>query len=106
VAEGFPIKIIYPEDKTSYSLVGAGLLKTSKNVAEAKHFIDWLIQDEAYEALQLKQFFFIPTNPATHIYKSYADKKLNLAEYDPLLTATQRQKLLDNWVQTVRFSSR
>lgn len=105
-ADGFPIKIIYPEDQTSYSLVGAGLLKDANNTADAKHFIDWLIQDSAYEALKGRQFFFVPTNPATRMYKIYADKNIKLADADPQLTTNQRKKLLDNWVQNVRFSSR
>jgi len=104
VADGFPIKIIYPVEKTSYTLVGVGLLKGSNNTG-AKQFIDWLVQDNAYLALYKNKFMFIPTNPAANIFHEHPYwKKLRLADCSQKLTGVERQKLLDDWVQKVRLS--
>lgn len=106
VKDGFPLQIIYPEDGTAYILSGVGLAAEAPHAAEAKLFIDWLIQDPAQEVLQKNRFYFVPTNPETKIYKEVNAKSISLFEFEDKLTSEQKAKLLDRWVQTVRLSPR
>jgi iron(III) transport system substrate-binding protein len=106
VKDGFPLQIIYPEDGTAYLLTGVGLLAGAPHAAEAKRFIDWLIQDPAQEVLQQNRFYFVPTNPETKAYQELSAKSISLFEIEDKLTAEQKAKLLDKWVQTVRLSPR
>lgn len=102
--EGYPLKIIYPADGTSYILTGVAL--TDKNSAkshEAKKFTDWLLSDNAQLALQRNGFYFISTNPNSLAYKSFAGKNLVLFQNSSSFTESQQHDFLDRWVRHVRF---
>lgn len=115
VKDGFPLKIIFPEDGTAYLLTGVALNAGAPHDADAKRFIDWIVQEPAQIILNANKFFLIPTNPeiklgTTPDIKLAKDDKskeqqkpIELFEYQDKLTAEQKAKLLDKWVQTVRL---
>ncbi|WP_378952475.1 ABC transporter substrate-binding protein [Pelosinus sp. sgz500959] len=102
----FPIKLIYPEDGTAFILTGVGLVSGTQHESDAKQFIDWLLQDTAQNALATNNFYLVPTNPETLIYKQYSTKKIKLLEDKENFTTEQKSQLLDKWVKTVRFASK
>lgn len=101
---GYPLKIIYPADGTSYLLTGFAITTTDakKNSAAAK-FADWLLSDEAQLYLQTNGFYFIPTNPQTLAYKSFAGKNLVLFDAHQNFSEQQQRDFLDFWVKNVRL---
>jgi iron(III) transport system substrate-binding protein len=104
--DGFPIKILYPEEGTAYLLFGGGIIKSASNLPEAKAFLDWLLKDSAQAVLSRNKYFYISTNPETTTAKIFAQTNNNskLFEVKETLTPGQRQKVLDRWVQTVRLA--
>lgn len=106
VKDGFPINIIYPEDGTAYFLTGAAIVTGTNHTAEAKQFIDWLLQDTAQAVLQQNKFFFVPANQSTTAYKAFTNKNIKLLDYKPVLTGEEKRLILDKWVQYVRLNSR
>ncbi|MBP2652045.1 MAG: hypothetical protein H6Q74_2870 [Firmicutes bacterium] len=107
IKDKFPITIIHPEDGTAYILTAAGVLKNSPEGATARLFVDWLVQNQAQEALYDNRFYMVPTNADTAVYKRLVGKEpIPLFEYEDKLTAVDKAKLLDKWVQTVRLSPR
>ena len=102
---GYPLKIIYPADGTSYILTGVALSKkNSAKFVEAQKFADWLLSDNAQLALQRNGFYFLSTNPNTLAYKSFAGKNLVLFQNSPNFNDKQRYEYLDRWVKQVRFA--
>lgn len=101
--QGYPLQIVYPADGTAYTLTGCGILKETQNQAAAQSFADWLLSDEAQLALQGQDFYFVPTNPATLAYKSFAGKNIVLFSHEQPFTDVQRHELLDRWVKEIRF---
>ena len=101
---GYPLKIIYPADGTSYLLTGFAITTTddAKNQLAAK-FSDWLLGDEAQIYLQTNGFYFVPTNPQTLAYKSFAGKNLSLLNNDQNFSLEQRQAFLNRWINDVRL---
>lgn len=101
---GYPLKIIYPADGTSYLLTGVAITTqdAAKNQVAAK-FADWLLGDEAQLYLQTNGFYFLPTNPQTLAYKSFAGKNLELFDNRQNFSAEQRQEFLYRWVNDVRL---
>lgn len=101
---GYPLKIIYPADGTSYLLTGFGITTSNaaKNQVAAK-FADWLLGDEAQLYLQTNGFYFIPTNPQTLAYKSFAGKNLALFDNQQTFSYEQRLNFLFRWVNEVRL---
>ena len=101
---GYPLKIIYPADGTSYILTGVALSKkNSAKSYEAKKFADWLLSDNAQLALQRNGFYFLSTNPNTLAYKSFAGKNRVLFKNLPNFNENQRHEFLERWVKQVRF---
>ena len=101
---GYPLKIIYPADGTSYLLTGFAITTTdaTRHAAAAK-FADWLLSDEAQLYLQTKGFYFIPTNPQTLAYKSFAGKNLLLFDNRQNFSEQQQRDFLDRWIKDVRL---
>ncbi len=101
---GYPLKIIYPADGTSWLLTGFGITTTdaAKNPVVTK-FADWLLSDEAQIYLQTNGFYFIPTNPQTLAYKSFAGKNLLLFDNHQEFSKEQQRAFLDYWVKNVRL---
>ena len=102
---GYPLKIVYPADGTAAMITGTGIAYKAKSAdaAAAKEFADWLLSDEAQQALQKKEFYFVPTNPGTLAYKSFAGKNMLLFDQPVNFTDQQRHDFLDRWVKEVRF---
>lgn len=104
INEGFPLTLVYPTDGTAYRLTGAGILaKAPDDGLAGRQFVRWLLEDEAQQCLQQKQFFFVPTNRETLAYKSFSGKNLVLFENYSTMTAEQRHDLLDRWVKNIRL---
>ena len=101
---GYPLKIIYPADGTSYLLTGFAITTTdaAKNQVAAK-FADWLLSDEAQLYLQTNGFYFIPTNPQTLAYKSFAGKNLVLFNENQKFSDEQQRTYLDRWIKNIRL---
>ena len=101
---GYPLKIIYPADGTSYLLTGVGITTADAAKSQiAAKFSDWLLSDEAQLYLQTNGFYFIPTNPQTLAYKSFAGKNLILFENPNGFSEKQRQEFLYRWINDVRL---
>lgn len=100
----YPLKIIYPADGTACIITGVGIATSDsvKNTAAAK-FADWLLSDDAQISLQKNGYYFLPTNPQTLAYKTFAGKNLVLFKNNPNFSEQQCHEFLDRWVKDVRF---
>lgn len=103
--DGYPLKIVYPTDGTAALVTGTGIIYNAKEdeLANAKDFADWLLTDEAQQILVANGFYFVPTNPGTIAYKSFAGKNLLLFNQQVLFSAEQKHDFLDYWVKEIRF---
>ena len=105
INDGYPLQIIYPEEGTAYYLIGEGVVRgiAAGDAATAGAFADWLLSDDAQLALQKHDFFFVPTNPATLTYKTFAGKNMFLFEDYYEFESTYKHRLLDRWVKEIRL---
>ena len=106
VADGYPIRIVYPADGTAYSLGGAGILAAAGegDRQAAGDFIDYLLSDDAQTALQSHGFYFLTTNPMALAYRQFAGKNIVLFQQKPGFSEEQKKAFLDRWVKYIRFS--
>lgn len=104
--EGFPIRILYPQEGTSYTLVGAGIGKKPYHNGDAKKFVDWLLQEQAHRLLRQHKFYFIPTNPESVVFREYKAKEIKLFSNSGVLSDGEQKEIFDKWVQTVRMVSK
>ncbi len=102
----YPLKIIYPADGTAYMLTGTGITtKDEDKIRFAANFSDWLLSDEAHLALRKNGFYFIPTNPQTIAYKTFAGKNILLFDNNAMFDEKQKHEFLDRWVKDVRLNN-
>ena len=105
IQEGYPIQIVYPADGTAWLLTGTAIPATASGSSEkaAEDFSNWLLSDEAQIALQSRGFYFLPTNPDTLAYKSFAGKNILLFQQLLSFTPEQKHSFLDRWVKYIRL---
>ena len=103
IGDGYPLKIIYPDEGTAYTLTGIGLLINCPNGDNAKEFINWMLTDEPQLAMMNNGFYFMPANGSLMAAKQFAGK--NVVLYDQLADypEKERRQLLDHWLKEVRF---
>lgn len=104
IEQGYPLRLIWPEDGTSYVMTGVGLTPSGGKSALATAFADWLFTDEAIIVLRSNDLFYMPTNPTAMTTKAFVGKGHVLFEQpEEPLTEQARQKILDRWVKEVRM---
>lgn len=47
IAEGFPVAMVLPSSGAGYELEASGLMKASRNKADARRFLDWTLSPDA-----------------------------------------------------------
>lgn len=61
IEQGYPIKMVIPSDWVGYELEASGLMKTAKNAADAKRFLDWTLSPGVAKIYgQYKEIVTIP----------------------------------------------
>ena len=105
VEEGFPIKMVIPSDGAGYELEASALMKTSKNKADAKRFLDWTLSPEAAALYtKYKEIVTIPGTPASKAAQAAglpADLSKVLYPMNFALSAKEREATLSTWQKTI-----
>lgn len=103
INEGYPVKMVIPSDLAGYEISGIGLLKGSKNEADAKAFLDWLLTDSALALYQsFRPFSTAPRKvPAEAAEKAGmpADLTAILADMDFTRIAAEREQIVGHWTK-------
>lgn len=61
IEQGYPIKMVIPSDWVGYELEASGLMKSAKNAADAKRFLDWTLSPGVAKIYgQYKEIVTIP----------------------------------------------
>ena len=100
---GYPIKVIYPTDGTSYYVTGAAVLKNSKHKADSVEFINWLLSTKTAKYMVENNFTYIFTNPEMDEPKDSLGHELILWPVNGGYTIDGKKLLLNHWVSQVRF---
>jgi iron(III) transport system substrate-binding protein len=98
-----PLYILYPQDGTSYWLVGAAATKTCGDEELSGQFIDWLLSKEAAQILRKNHLYL---NHTISAYNTELDAKGQGMVLFPLrknYTEQGRKEMQDWWIKTVRF---
>ncbi len=101
---GFPVKGVAPCEGTGYEIGSLSIVKGSRNLDNAKKFVDWALTAKA-QALgaQAKQFQ-IPSNvnaPISPLSPKIADIKLINYDFAKYGTSAERKRLLARWDKDV-----
>lgn len=103
VLHNYPVKIIFPKDGTPYTLMGVGVLKSTKNKDLSRDFVKWLLLKETAQTLIDNNFKFGFTNPEIPAPVDSLGKTPILLDVKGNYTAEGKKELLDLWISQVRF---
>lgn len=105
IEEGFPVKMVIPSDGAGYELEASGLMKTAKNKADAKRFLDWTLSATAAGLYtKFKELVTIPGTPQSKAAVAAglpADPLKVLYPMDFAKSAKEREAILATWQKTI-----
>lgn len=105
VEEGYPVKMVIPSDGVGYELEASALMKTSKNKADAKRFLDWTLSPSAATLYtKYKEIVTIPGTPQSKAAKA-AGLPTDIAKVvypmDFVQSAKDREGILATWQKEI-----
>jgi len=101
IKSGYPLKMVIPSEGAGYELEASALMKSSKNKADAKRFLDWTLSKSA--ATEYGKFKAIVTIPGTKLSADAmaaglpADVSSVLFPMDFAESAKNRSRILKTW---------
>lgn len=105
VDEGYPIKMVIPNDGAGYELEASGLMAASKNKADAKRFLDWMLSPQAAQLYtKYKEIVTVPGVPQSKAAAAAglpADLSKVLYPVDFAKSAKDRDVILGTWQKTI-----
>jgi len=101
IVKGYPIKLVIPSEGAGYEMEVSGLMKTSKNKADAKRFLDWLLTPEAAKLYgQRAAMSVVPGAVQTQSARDAglpADVSTVLYNMDFAWSAKNKQRIVAKW---------
>lgn len=105
VEEGYPVKMVIPSDYVGYELEATGIMKTTKNMVDAKRFLDWTLSDSIAPIYgKYKEIVTIPGTPLSkgaEMAGLPADLSDVLYPMDFAQSAKDRGAILDTWQKRI-----
>ena len=105
IMEGYPIKLVIPKEGAGYEIEVSMLMKSSKNKADAKQFLDWLLTLDAAQLYgQRAEMYSVPgAKPTEAVLKAGlpADVSTILYKMDFDASAKNKDRILAEWKQKI-----
>lgn len=98
-----PIKIIYPQDGTTYWMIGAAITQWNGNASLASQFLDWLLSAEGTAVLHDSHLYVFPCDSRQPEEPDVKGQKLVLFPLQKNYTNQGRKDLTEWWIKSVRF---
>ncbi len=100
--EGYPAKVVFPEEGVGYEAAALSILKGSKNLENAQALVDWIISQEGQQILSEKKTYFFPVRTDVSVGEGLPLlSEITLIDYDRFEAAREKTRLIDRWVTEV-----
>lgn len=104
IMEGYPIKLVIPSEGAGYEIEVSMLMKTAKNKADAKQFLDWLLTLDAARLYgQRSEMSSVPGAKATpEVLKAGLPEDVSTVLYKGMdfeASAKNKDRILAEWKQ-------
>lgn len=102
VDEGFPVEVVFPSEGVGYEVASMSILAGAPNLDAAKALVDWMTSAEGQAALSAEKTYFLPIRGDVSAGEGIPSlDEINLVSYDPAFASSQRERLVDRWVEEV-----
>jgi iron(III) transport system substrate-binding protein len=102
--QGFPVDIVAPCEGTGYEIGGMSLVKGTRNVTNAKAFMDWAVTPAAQVIGPNLGTYVLPSNTRTPVDKDTPDPKdfkLITLDFKKWGTPSVREPLIKRWTNEI-----
>jgi len=103
VRDHIPLHIVYPQDGTSYWLIGAAVTQWNGDEELAALFMDWLLSDEIRSILDKNHIYVYYTSENQPKAPDVKGKELQMFSVQKNYSDDGRKQLGEWWIKTVRF---
>lgn len=100
-SEGFDIKLVAPPQSVG-DVDCISIMKNTKNLENAKKFVDFILSVEAQELMSSLNFTLPVNSDAKAVKGSIPLSEIDLIDYDSDLAASQKDEVLSKWSKEVR----
>lgn len=102
IAEGYPLKVIFPEEGVGFEAPAVSILKGAKNMDSAKTLVDWLVSKAGQDVLSEVNTYFYPVNPEAELAEGMpAFESLKTIPVDSQWAGSNKERLVERWVDEV-----
>jgi iron(III) transport system substrate-binding protein len=106
IMEGYPIKLVIPSEGAGYEIEVSMLMKTAKNKADAKQFLDWLLTLDAAKLYgERAEMSSVPgAAPTPEVLKAGLPADVSTVLYkdmDFTASAKNKDRILAEWKQKI-----
>lgn len=105
IVDGAPMKAVAPCEGTGYEIGSMSIIKSAKNLENAKKFYDWALTPAAQALAAPAKSYQVPSNKATPIppqAPKLADIKLINFDFAKYGSSDERKRLLAKWDAEVK----
>jgi iron(III) transport system substrate-binding protein len=96
-SKGAPIEAVIPEDGIGWEMQGVSIMKTTRNQADAKTFVDWTVSEPAMEAYASKVEVVAYPVKTPRRENMPAEVTTRMINNDFAWAAANKTALLDEW---------
>jgi iron(III) transport system substrate-binding protein len=106
IIEGYPIVLVIPKEGAGYEIEVSMLMKSSKNKADAKQFLDWLLTPDAAKLYgERSEMSSVPgAKPTPEVLKAGLPSDVSTVLYkdmDFVASAKNKDRILADWKQRI-----
>lgn len=102
VDEGYPVQVVFPSEGVGYEVAAMSILQGATNLEAARMLADWITSEAGQQALSIQKTYFMPIRGDVSAGEGVPSlDEINLISFDPEFAASNRQRLVDLWVERV-----
>ena len=106
IMEGYPVKLVIPSEGAGYEIEVSSLMKTSKNKADAKQFLDWLLTLDAAKLYgERAEMSSVPgAKPTEAVLKAGLPPDVSSVLYAKMdfdASAKNKERIIEEWKKRI-----
>ena len=104
IAEGFPLKSVWPCEGTTFQVAAVGVVKGARNKDAAQKWVEWVLSPEAQSMADAAKMYSLPSNTKAMVPKAVqAMEQGKTFDYDGAKfgSAETRSHLLKRWTDEI-----
>ena len=99
--QGYPVAVVFPEEGVPYEVASVSIIKGAKHMEDAEKLIDWIVSREGQQEIVNQKTYFYPIRNDVDFGTLQPLSTIKLVSVDGAWAASNKQRLVDRWVNEV-----